>query len=133
MTLQKMMGSLQPDCVQLQYVDEAHLLNTWGWSWRKEFQQIGFFHAWFSRVVLIALTATMRAGQPMESVCKCLGLHRGQFHFLWRSNAQPDVQILFCTMMSEMGGKKFLELDWVLHGKCKTLIFCRMVHLCYIL
>jgi len=51
-------------------VDEAHLLNTWGRSWRKAFRQIGFVHARFSRVVLIALTATMRVGQPTESVCE---------------------------------------------------------------
>jgi hypothetical protein len=112
-------------------VDEAHLLNTWGRSWRKAFQQIGFVRARFSRVVLIALTATMRAGQPTESVCESLGLHRGQFHFLRRSNARPDVQILFRTMMSGMGGKKFPELDWVLRGKRKTLIFCRTIHLGY--
>jgi superfamily II DNA helicase RecQ len=33
-------------------VDEAHLLNTWGRSWRKAFRQIGFVSARFSRVVL---------------------------------------------------------------------------------
>jgi superfamily II DNA helicase RecQ len=110
---------------------EAHLLNTWGRSWRKAFRQIGFVRARFSRVVLIALTATMRTGQPMESVCESLGLHRGQFHFIRRSNARPDVQILFRTMMSGMGGKKFPELGWVLRGKRKTLIFCRTIHLGY--
>jgi superfamily II DNA/RNA helicase len=73
----------------------------------------------------------MRAGQPTESVCESLGLHRGQFHFIRRSNARPDVQILFRTMMSGMGGTKFPELDWVLREKRKMLIFCRTIHLGY--
>ena len=110
-------------------VDEAHL-NTWGRSWRKAFRQISFVCARFSKVVLIALTATMRAGQPTESVCESLRLHCGQFHFIRRSNACPDVQILFCTM-SGMGGMKFPELDWVLHEKRKMLIFCWTIHLGY--
>jgi hypothetical protein len=101
-------------------VDEAHLLNSWGRSWRQAFQQIGFVRARFPNVVLIALTATMRAGQPTESVCESLGLHRGRFHFIRRSNARPDVQILFRTMKSGLGGKKFPELDWVLAEKRKT-------------
>ena len=65
----------------------------------------------------------------MESVCESLGLHRGRFHFIWRLNARLDVQILFRTMKSGLGGKKFPELDWVLAKKRKTLIFCRTIHL----
>jgi Helicase conserved C-terminal domain len=110
-------------------VDEVHLLNTWGKGWRKAFQQIGWVRARFSNVVLIALTATMRGGVHTESVCKYLGLHRGQFHFIRRSNARSDIRILFRTMKSGMGGRKFPELDWVLREKRKTLIFCRTIHL----
>jgi superfamily II DNA helicase RecQ len=88
-------------------VDEAHLLNTWGRSWRNAFRQISFVCAPFLRAVLIVLTATMRVGQPTESVCESLRLHHGQFHCIQRSNACPDVQILFHTMMSGVGGQSF--------------------------
>jgi hypothetical protein len=110
-------------------VDEAHLLNTWGASWRKAFRQIGWVRARFSDVVLIALTATMRGGKHIRSVCEFLGLQRGQFHLIRRSNARPDIQILFRTMKSNIGGRKFPELDWILRGRRKTLIFCRTIHL----
>jgi len=90
-------------------VDEVHLLNTWGKGWRKAFQQIGWVCARFSNVVLIAMTATMRGGAHTESVCKYLGLHRGRFHFIRRSNAHSDIQILFRTMKSGMGGRGYTE------------------------
>ena len=47
-------------------IDEAHLLKTWGSSWRKAFQQIGWVWTQFSDVVLIALTATMCRGKHIE-------------------------------------------------------------------
>jgi hypothetical protein len=53
--------------------------------------------------------AIMRAGQLMELVCESLRLYQGQFHFIWRSNAQSDIQILFCTMVSGMGGVGFFS------------------------
>ena len=111
-------------CVCAIAVDEVHLLNMWGKGWRKAFQQIGWVRSRFSNVVLIALTVTMRGGAHTESVCKYLGLHRGSFHFIRRSNARSDIQILFRTMKSGMGGRKFPELDWVLREKWKPLIFC---------
>jgi superfamily II DNA helicase RecQ len=110
-------------------VDEAHLLNTWGKGWRKHFRQIGWVRAQFSDVVLVAMTATMREGRAMESVCQFLGLHQGRFHLIRRSNARPDIQILFRTMKSGLGGKKFLELDRVMDENRKSLIFCRTIHL----
>lgn len=75
-------------------VDEAHLINTWGRSWRKAFQQIGLVRSQFKNVVLVALSATIRVGAPTSHVCKFLGLHRGCFHLIRRSNARPETQIL---------------------------------------
>ena len=116
-------------CVCMIAVDKAHLLNTWGASWRKAFRQIGWVRARFSDVVLIAMTATMRGGKHIKSVCEFLGLHQGRFHLIRRSNARPDVQIIFRTLKSGMGGNKFPELKWVLENQRKTLIFCRTIHL----
>jgi len=53
-------------------VDEAHLLNTWVPA-AEGIQQIGWVRAHFSNVVLVALTATMRGGKHIASVCKFLG------------------------------------------------------------
>lgn len=102
--------------------DEAHLLNTWGRSWRKAFQQIGLVSSRFKNVVLVALSATIRVRVPTNHMCKFLGLHRGRFHLIRRSNARPETQIIFRTIKSGLGGRKFLELDWVLAEKWKTII-----------
>ena len=63
-------------------VDKAHLLNTWGASWRKTFRQIGWVQAQFSDVVMVAPTATMCGGKHITSVCQFLGPHQGWFHLL---------------------------------------------------
>jgi len=109
MTCPKMTAYLLPVCVIA--VDEVHLLNIWGASWRKAFCQIGWVQARFSDVVLIALTATMHGGKHIRSVCEFLGLQRGQFHLIRRSNTRLDIQILFRTMKSNIGGRNFPELD----------------------
>lgn len=113
-------------------IDEVHLMNSWGVGFRPPFLEVGNMRARLpSRTVLLALTATMRSGQPIESVCGLLGLRQGRFHLIRRSNARHDVQILFRTMRSGFGSATtaFPDLDWVLHEKGKTLIFARSIHL----
>ncbi|KII83513.1 hypothetical protein PLICRDRAFT_180290 [Plicaturopsis crispa FD-325 SS-3] len=111
-------------------VDEAHLMNSWGVGFRPPFLEIGNMRARFpSRAVMLALTATLRAGQAIQSVCELLGLHEGRFHLIRRSNMRHDVQILFRTLRSSIMGTEFPELDWVLREKGKILIFCRTIRL----
>ena len=110
-------------------VDEVHLLNTWGMAFRKAYQQISWVRARLHNPVLLALSATMRGGEHLTSVCEFLGLHQGCFHLLRRSNARPEVQMLFREMKSGFGGQSFPELDWVLQEKRKTIIFCRTINL----
>ncbi|KAF8811179.1 P-loop containing nucleoside triphosphate hydrolase protein [Phlegmacium glaucopus] len=64
-------------------VDEAHLLNTWGKSFRKAYQQIGWVRS--------RLQTTMCGGEHINNVCRFLGLHENRFHLLRRSNARPEV------------------------------------------
>ncbi|KII83164.1 hypothetical protein PLICRDRAFT_119769, partial [Plicaturopsis crispa FD-325 SS-3] len=64
-------------------VDEAHLMNSWGVGFRPSFLEVGNMRARFpSRVVLLALTATMRTGLPTTFICQFLGLREGHFHLI---------------------------------------------------
>lgn len=113
-------------------VDEAHLLYFWGASFRVCFRQIGFMRARLpsqgqSRTPLIAVTATLRAGAPMRTICEFLGLHEGKYHFIRRSNARHDIQYLIRDMQSGMKSINFPELDWVLTDDEKTIIFCSTI------
>jgi superfamily II DNA helicase RecQ len=77
-------------------VDEIHLLLTWGRLFHKPFRQIGYMRSrLLDSTVLIGLTATLRAGDAFESVCKFLGLHEGQFHLIRQSNLRHDIQIIY--------------------------------------
>jgi len=75
-------------------VDEVHLLDTWGSSFRKAYHQIEFMCARFeSTLVMIVMTATLLPGEQTERVCKFVGLQG--YHTVQRSNRQPEIQLLF--------------------------------------
>ena len=113
-------------------VDEAHLMNTWGQSFRQAFQEIGAMRAHFpGRLPLAAVTATLQDGAPMQSVCSFLGLQPGHYHFIRRSNSRPDIRLIFRTMKSGLSSTTFPELHWVVKNKerCRILIFARTISL----
>ena len=69
-------------------VDKAHLLNTWGQSFRKDFQQIGWVRARFQHSIPIAaVTATLQVGGPTDRVRKFLGFED------WSSSCHTKVKL----------------------------------------
>lgn len=114
-------------------VDEVHLLNTWGQSFRREFEQIGLMRARFTltRPRLIALTATLQTGSWFHSVCHFLGLHEGHFYLIRRSNMRYDLRFVFRTVISGARSHMFPELDWVLEGDRKIIVFCPAISMAH--
>ncbi|KAI0746874.1 P-loop containing nucleoside triphosphate hydrolase protein [Daedaleopsis nitida] len=109
-------------------MDEAHLLNPWGLSFRKAFDQVGGTRTRFHPTpVLIALTATLRTGAPLQSVQTFLGLNPNRYHLIRRSNMRHDLRFLFRTMLSSPHAMTFPELDWVLTERRRVIIFCRTI------
>ncbi|KAJ7767927.1 P-loop containing nucleoside triphosphate hydrolase protein [Mycena maculata] len=106
-------------------VDEIHLLVLWGLGFCKPFLQIGFMRARFrTEIPLIGLTATLLADPKVQNaIFSLLGVNRGEFHLIRRSNARHDVQLLFRQLYSGIDGHSFPEIAWVLDTRDKTLIF----------
>ncbi|KAK6988782.1 ATP-dependent DNA helicase Q1 [Favolaschia claudopus] len=106
-------------------VDEIHLLVNWGTSFRKAFQQIGFMRARLRPgIPIIGLTASLLADLEVQnSIFALLGVNRGEFHLIRRSNARHDIQFLFRQLHSGIDGTMFPEIAWVLDNDDKTLIF----------
>ncbi|CAL1715101.1 unnamed protein product [Somion occarium] len=110
-------------------VDESHLLDTWGASFRPVFKQIGDVRMRLPQTpVLIALTATLRVGTHTSNVRDFLGLG-DSYHLIRHSNARFDLQFLFRTMSSSPRSLKFPELDWVLESERRIIIFCTTISL----
>ena len=110
-------------------VDKAHLLYFWGADFRPRFRQIGYIRARLPshgsmRTVLVAVTATLRAGRPKDCICSFLGLHEGKYHFIRSSNRRNDIQILFRNMRSGIKSTHFPELDWVLNSSMSLARDC---------
>ncbi|EIW81038.1 P-loop containing nucleoside triphosphate hydrolase protein, partial [Coniophora puteana RWD-64-598 SS2] len=109
-------------------VDEAHLLNSWGHHFRKDFLQIGFCRKQLpARVRVFAATATLRPGQPTENVIGLLGF--SEYHVIRRSNLRSDVQLLMRTMTSGLNGRAFTELSWLVHSRRPAIVFCTTIAL----
>ena len=110
-------------------VDEVHLMYSWGSGFCKSFNQIGHMRSRLPQHAhLLAFTATLRHGKPMETICTFLRLLPGKFHFLCRSNARRDVQIIFHTMQSAATGHQFPELAWIMYERCKFIIFAKEIN-----
>lgn len=76
------------------------------------------------RTTLIGLTATLLAGQETTELLKTLGLKPGAFFFQRRSNIRPDIQDIYRILRHGLTGWKFPDLDWVVEGHRKTIIYC---------
>jgi len=113
-------------------VDEAHLLNTWGKSFRKSYLQVGWARARLKNAVpLITTTATLQGGKNTKDTCTFLGLH-ANLHVIHRSNLRHDFRIIFRTTMSNPESlDAFPELDWVLSSQRKVLIHHWSIATCW--
>lgn len=115
-------------------VDEVHLLYWWGKSFRPCFQQLGHVRARLplrdgKRLPTIALTATLRIGDPLNCIHKVLGLVPGHYRLIRRSNVRHDIQLIFREMQSGLASHSFPELDWIITEGDNTVIFCKTIAL----
>ncbi|KAJ7853175.1 hypothetical protein B0H14DRAFT_2354449, partial [Mycena olivaceomarginata] len=104
--------------------DEFHLLNTWGASFRKDFQQTGFVKARMDdrHNPWVLTSATVRDGAPFDNICRLLGLN-DNFHLIRRSSFRPDIQILFRDLVSPISGNSFPELHWIISENRPSVIY----------
>ncbi|KAJ7708138.1 P-loop containing nucleoside triphosphate hydrolase protein, partial [Mycena rosella] len=119
------------NCVCALGVDEIHLLVRWGLIFRKAFLQIGYMRARLRPgIPVIGLTATLLADLMIQNtIFAFLGVNRGEFYLIRRSNARHDIRILFRQLYSGIDGRVFPEIAWVLDGSDKTLIFGNTISL----
>ncbi|KAH7888805.1 P-loop containing nucleoside triphosphate hydrolase protein, partial [Phlebopus sp. FC_14] len=117
--------------ISMMAIDEVHLMNTWGQTFRRDYEQTGWMRARIGRrVTVLAVTATLQAGIPTRRVCEFLGFQDGQYHVIRRSNMRHDIQLLFRTMQSGIRGTKFPELDWILKERHhRVLLLCATINL----
>ncbi|RDX45573.1 P-loop containing nucleoside triphosphate hydrolase protein [Lentinus brumalis] len=109
-------------------VDEIHLLYSWGQVFRQAFRQLGYVRARMSlHTRMIGTTATLLAGHPEDTILRFLGLRRGEFHLIRRSNLRRNVRTIFRTLTHGLGGWSFADLRWILTSGRKTVIHCRTI------
>ncbi|PPR04699.1 hypothetical protein CVT26_015024 [Gymnopilus dilepis] len=110
-------------------VDEVHLINEWGLSFRPSFSVIGaFLRGRFpSSMSVVGLSATLEPGAPTVSVCRSLGFFEGRFILIRRSNERPNTQFSIQYLPRGLSGDKFDFLLPYLADLRKTIIHCRTI------
>ncbi|KAF8193978.1 P-loop containing nucleoside triphosphate hydrolase protein [Mycena galopus ATCC 62051] len=108
-------------------VDEAHLINQWGASFRPQFKHIGsFFRGRLpSSASIMALTATAQPGSHTNSICASLGFSGDDFHLYRASNERPNIQLILEPLTHAVGGKTFPQLLDYLNSGRKSVVHCR--------
>ena len=109
-------------------VDEAHLLDSWGNSFRQAYQQIQYVRARFdSNLVEIAMTATLLPGDQTDRITEFVGLQN--YHTIQRSNRRPEIQLLFHVLSHGIEAWEFSDLRWVIDDmqQKKIIIFCTSI------
>lgn len=109
-------------------VDEAHLLDSWGNSFRQAYQQIQYVRVRFnSSLVAIAMTATLLPGDQTDRVSEFIGLRN--YHTVQRSNRRPEIQLLFRVLSHGIESWDFPDLQWVIDDmrQKKIIIFCTSI------
>ncbi|KAJ3820081.1 P-loop containing nucleoside triphosphate hydrolase protein [Lentinula raphanica] len=114
-------------------VDEIHLILSWGaLGFRLCFRDIGNMLMRLPRwTTLTGVTAMLSAGTDTQVVTQLLGLKPGSFVFTRHSNRRPELQIIFRTLRHGLQGWTFPDLDWILDGHRKTIIYCSTISLAY--
>ncbi|KAK7031989.1 P-loop containing nucleoside triphosphate hydrolase protein [Favolaschia claudopus] len=107
-------------------LDEVHLVNEWGASFRPLFKRVGaFFRGSLpSTISVMGLSATLQPGAPTDSICKSLGFSGNDFYLLRLSNERPNTQFIMEALVNGVGSTEFPQLLPYLNSGRKGIIHC---------
>ncbi|KAK7015322.1 P-loop containing nucleoside triphosphate hydrolase protein [Favolaschia claudopus] len=107
-------------------LDEVHLVNEWGASFRPLFKRVGaFFRGRLpSTISVMGLSATLQPGAPTDSICKSLGFSGNDFYLLRLSNERPNTQFIMEALVNGVGSTEFPQLLPYLNSGRKGIIHC---------
>ncbi|KAJ6487519.1 hypothetical protein DFH09DRAFT_1339391 [Mycena vulgaris] len=115
-------------------IDEAHLINEWGLTFRIPFKLIGLFvRGPLPRTTMsvVALSATLAPGKDTQAVCDSLGLFGDSFHLIRRSNERLNIQFILQILTHGLAGYDFPDLLPYLMSGRKTVIHCEALDLVF--
>jgi len=104
-------------------VDEVHLMNPWGKSFRKVFEEVGWMCTRISKhVLIIGATVTLQEGSATTRVRMLLHFQDRQSHIIRRSNTKDGIHVLFRTMKTGINSVNFHDLDWICPGATNFIV-----------
>ncbi|EIW74433.1 P-loop containing nucleoside triphosphate hydrolase protein [Coniophora puteana RWD-64-598 SS2] len=109
-------------------IDEAHLMNSWGKTFRKAYREVGWVRARFTnRIPVFAATATLQPGAATERVLELLGFEEGAYQIIRHSNERRDIRIIMRELTHGLDGDSHPSLYWLLNRTKPALVFCKTI------
>ncbi|PBK64862.1 P-loop containing nucleoside triphosphate hydrolase protein [Armillaria solidipes] len=114
-------------------VEEIHLTDEWGSSFRPAFKHIGAFLRGRlpSHISIFGLSATLQPGASTSSICRSLGFRDGSFHLIRRSNERPNIQFNLEVLQHGISSDDFPQILSFLSSGRKAIIHCPTIDIIY--
>lgn len=81
--------------------------------------------------VFMGVTGTLLAGREITELFATLGLCVGTHYFIQQSNTCYDIQEIYQVLRHGLTGWAFPDLDWIVQGNRKTIIFAGTINLAF--
>ncbi|PPQ95546.1 hypothetical protein CVT26_008571 [Gymnopilus dilepis] len=111
-------------------IDEAHVLVPWGKEFRKAYHQISsLLKRLPSHTTLVAVTATLSAGNDYVSLCNELNLKPGRFNCIRLPSERPNLRTIYRDLTHTLSGYHFPDIEWVFKRGVKCILYCQTIDL----
>jgi superfamily II DNA helicase RecQ len=115
----------------LYVIDEAHVVDPWGKSYRKAYSDIG---AVCNRippdVPVLAMTATCRP-ELTKTLLSILSFRENEYSILRRPCEKRNLRIVYQSLTHGLGGDEFTDIQWIASCNFKVIVYCTDYDLCY--
>ncbi|ETW77010.1 hypothetical protein HETIRDRAFT_246942, partial [Heterobasidion irregulare TC 32-1] len=96
----------------LYVINEAHVVLAWAADFCEAYGQINHVIARIPVGILVLAMSRTLGSEAKTSLTKFLGFYDGTYQTIQRSCEQPNLRIIFSTLMHGLGGKDFPDIAW---------------------
>ncbi len=115
-------------------VEEVHLMDEWGSSFRTCFQTYWHIPLWQTpplTFLYLLFLQRYNQGPSTVSICRSLGFEDGTFHLIRRSNERRNIQFIMELLQHGVSSNDFPQIFSFISSECKAIIHCPSIELIY--
>ena len=115
----------------LYVIDEAHVVVSWGASFRWAYSDIGGVCLRIPpETPILAMTAMCRPTLT-QKILDALCISKSGTEIIRRACEKPNLQLVFQSLTHGLAGEEFPSLQWLTRRLCKAIVYCASIDLCH--